>query len=318
MGQGAEADDALFDRASRHVLDYLRAHAPMGLWAVTRVENGRQTYLTVDDAAYGLQRGGWHSWDASFCVRMLHGDAPAIAPDAQAVPAYAAAGVNDALPIGAFAGVRICDADGSLFGTICGLHPEPCSAELAALEPLLELLSRMLTLALVADRERRSADARAVQAQVAADVDVLTGVYTRRAWDRLVAEQTRAFEELADPTAVVVIDLDRLKVTNDRRGHAAGDALLATAARAITSGVRAHDPVARLGGDEFGVLLRQCTAVAADQRAQEIRRALRTAGVEASVGVAAAQVPTGLVEAQRVADEAMYEEKRRRAQQRGD
>jgi hypothetical protein len=58
----------LFVQAGRDVLRYLHEHVPMGFWAVTRVENGRQTYLLVEDDAYGLQPGGFHAWNASFCI----------------------------------------------------------------------------------------------------------------------------------------------------------------------------------------------------------------------------------------------------------
>jgi diguanylate cyclase (GGDEF)-like protein len=309
---GAEATaEPLFVQASREILRHLREHAPMAFWAVTRVENGRQTYLVVEDETYGLTAGGFHLWSASFCISMSAGVTPRIAPDAQAVPEYARAGVNDAIPIGAYAGAVIDDVDGGLFGAICGLDPEVKPADLAALEPMLLLLSRLLSLALVADRARNLTTQALLREQVAADMDGLTSVYNRRAWDRLLSEEATRFAQMADPTAVVVIDLDELKSTNDLHGHAAGDALLVRAAAAIRAGVRGDDPVARLGGDEFGVLLRECTAQAAVERAAAIRQALAKAGVQASVGTAAAVPGEGLVIAQQRADSAMYGEKQR-------
>ncbi len=304
--------EGLFEQASRDVLEYLSVHVPLSFWAITRVENGRQTYLTVEDSAYGTQPGGSHPWTSSFCISMVAGDTPAVAPDAQAVPAYAAAAINEVLRIGSYAGTAIDDADGTLFGAICGLDPSAQGADLASVEPLLRLLSRMLTMALVADRQREAGAAQVLQAQLAADVDALTGAWTRGAWDRLLAEEDRAYAQRADPVAIVVIDLDRLKETNDRLGHAAGDDLLAAAAEAIRAAVRSQDPVARLGGDEFAVLLHDCTEHAAAVRAEAIRRSLRAAGVEASVGVAAAQPGQGVSQAQVTADRAMYQEKARR------
>ena len=304
--------EPLFEQASRDVLRYLREHAPMGFWAVTRVENGRQTYLVVEDDAYGLHPGGFHDWDASFCIHMTAGTTPRVAPDAQQVPQYAAAGVNDLIDIGAYAGAVIADEDGGLFGAICGLDPDVQGAELARVEPLLLLLSRLLTIALVADRERRRAADQLLEVQLSADVDALTGVYSRSAWERFLADAAEQFRRMADPTAVVVIDLDELKTTNDTQGHAAGDALLVRAAEAVRAAVRGNDPVARLGGDEFGVLLRSCTEAAAADRAEDIRRSLAAAGVAASIGVAAARPGAGLVAAQQQADEAMYAEKRSR------
>jgi diguanylate cyclase (GGDEF)-like protein len=303
----------LFERASQDVLTYLAEHVPLAFWAVTRVENGRQTYLAVQDRTYGLRAGDFHSWQDSFCIHMAAGETPAVAPDAAQVPAYAAAGVHDSIDISAYAGAAIRDQDGSLFGAICGLDPQVQPDELAAAEPLLVLLSRLLTAALAADRAHQATEARVVQARRAADVDSLTGVLSRGAWDRLLDQEAIAFSRLADPTVVVVIDLDGLKALNDTEGHAAGDDLLVRAARALSSTVRGSDPVARLGGDEFAVLFRHCTAAAAVDRVATLREALRAAGVEASLGAAAAAPPEGVAAALRAADLAMYQDKQRRA-----
>jgi diguanylate cyclase (GGDEF)-like protein len=302
----------LFESASRDVLEYLTVHVPLRFWAVTRVENGRQTYLAVRDSVYGLSVGDFHLWQDSFCVHMASGAAPAVAPDARSEPLYAAAGVNQAIPIGAYAGSVIEDADGELFGAICGLDPDVRSEDLLQVAPLLQLLGRTLTLALVADRRHEAVEASALRAQLAADVDALTGVLTRGAWERTLELERPGFEQRADPTAVVVVDLDGLKHANDSEGHAAGDQLLVRAAQAIRAAVRGDDPVARLGGDEFAVLLRSCTGSAADDRAEQIRASLLGAGVAASVGHAAATRAGGLAAAQEEADRAMYQEKRRR------
>jgi diguanylate cyclase (GGDEF)-like protein len=312
------AAQPLFERACRDVLAYLSEQVPLAMWAVTRVENDRQTYLALEDAAYGLAPAGSHPWNASFCIHMATGQGPRVAPDAQAVPLYAAAGVNELIPIGAYAGAAIDDADGSLFGAICGLDPQVQGADLSAVEPLLVLLSRLLTVALTADRQAQRLARTALEERLRADVDALTDVYSRGAWDRLLTEEASLFSVTADPTAIVVIDLDGLKQTNDVEGHGAGDALLVRAARAISSAVRTHDPVARLGGDEFAVLLRECTEVAASDREADIRQALADAGVAASLGVACARPGVGLREAQHAADTAMYADKRSHRQAEGE
>ena len=64
-----------------------------------------------------------------------------------------------------------------------------------------------------------------------------------------------------------------LKDVNDRDGHAAGDAHLVAAARALRSAVRTSDPTARLGGDEFGVLMAGCTEDRAAERVELITAA---------------------------------------------
>ena len=54
--------------------------------------------------------------------------------------------------------------------------------------------------------------------------------------------------------AVLCFDLDRFKLVNDTRGHAAGDKLLAEVAARLRLTVRDTDTVARMGGDEFAII----------------------------------------------------------------
>ncbi|HEX5740165.1 MAG TPA: ATP-binding protein [Pilimelia sp.] len=146
-----------FAHAAQLVLDYLHAHLPLAFWAVTKVENGRQVYLYLDAYnGYGLRQGDSHPWEDSYCVHMAAGRAPAVAPDTQAVPAYADAAINDVLDIGCYAGAPITEPGGSLFGAICGLDPQTRSDDprLAAAEPLLVLLGQLLTTALAAEHAR--------------------------------------------------------------------------------------------------------------------------------------------------------------------
>src|SRR3954454_6320076 len=131
-----------FDQAARLVLDYLRSEVPLAFWSVTRVENGRQTYLFLDDDnGYSLLQGQSHGWEDSFCVHMARGEAPAVAPDAQSVPAYAAAGVNADVTIGSYAGAVVSEPDGAVFGAICGLDPQVKTDDPAflAVGPVLQL-----------------------------------------------------------------------------------------------------------------------------------------------------------------------------------
>ena len=91
-------------------------------------------------------------------------------------------------------------------------------------------------MALAAERAEQAR----LAAQLAADVDTMTSLYSRRAWDELLAEAHARFEHLGDPTAVVVIDLDGLMATNDTLGHAAGVAA-AEPGGGLAAAVRAAD-----------------------------------------------------------------------------
>lgn len=303
-----------FDDAAQVVLAHLREHVPMAFWSVTRVENGRQSYLYLGENDYGLIRGGSHPWEASFCIHMAAGTAPAVAPVAQDVPLYAAAAVNQAVRIGSYAGSVISEPSGELFGAICGIDPssKPDDERLTQAAPLLQLLGQLLSMVLAADRTREQLHALAVQAELAAETDSLTGLYNRRAWDRILAEEETRFTRFGDPTILALIDLDQLKAVNDTQGHAAGDDYIRRAADALRTSVRGQDCVARLGGDEFGVLLRSCDEASAAVRVQEIYRAQDDAGVAGSVGWAPITVLRGFPAALAEADDAMYQAKRAR------
>ena len=108
-----------------------------------------------------------------------------------------------------------------------------------------------------------------------ANHDALTGLANRQNFEDKLQELVATREtdnELIDPGHVLCfIDLDRFKEVNDTCGHDAGDDLLMRVANTFTSSVREDDLVARLGGDEFGIVLRNCSRVAASQVTERIQ-----------------------------------------------
>jgi PAS domain S-box-containing protein len=161
-----------FEEASEEVIDFLAQTVPMAFWSVTRVVDGRQVYLSVRDDAYGKVAGDSVAWSESMCQHMVAGTAPAIAPDAMAVPEYAGTPAARDLTIGSYLGAPIRAADGTLFGTICGIDPERRPDELLARAPglrlLADLLGRVLEAAgLQAQAERRTRQVQAAQASLA-------------------------------------------------------------------------------------------------------------------------------------------------------
>lgn len=300
-----------FDAACEAVVSYLKTAIPLGYWAVTRYDGTDQLYLAVEDVVYGRGAGDSHPWSDSLCQFSISGEAPAIAPDAMAVPHYAGAGMARAVPIGAFVGIPIRRRDGAAFGTICGIDPAVQPDELSRHEGLLRLLATLLSTVLEADLARTEAARALERAELRAETDPLTGLYNRRGWERYLSLEDSRIRRFGDPVQVVVMDLDELKVINDTRGHSAGDEHIRRAAAALARSVRASDVAARIGGDEFAILSR-ATPAQAQVMVARLRRALDEEGVGASIGVAPYTYLSGVRGAWSAADAKMYEDKRHR------
>jgi diguanylate cyclase (GGDEF)-like protein len=126
----------------------------------------------------------------------------------------------------------------------------------------------------VEERTRELSDERQC-ALLRAEIDPLTGIANRAAFQRRLDEQLADPRARADGLCAVLIDVDDFKSVNDKLGHAAGDTLLKETARRLLVTVRPGDLVARLGGDEFAVLARNVrSADSAQALAQRLLDAL--------------------------------------------
>ena len=101
-----------------------------------------------------------------------------------------------------------------------------------------------------------------------AETDVMTGALSREAGlTHLKSEMSRATHFNYDLT-IAYIDVNDLKVVNDKWGHKEGDRLIRVISEVIQSTLREFDVVARLGGDEFLVIFTRCNK----QQAQRVWR----------------------------------------------
>ncbi len=179
---------------------------------------------------------------------------------------------------------------------------------------LVEKLLSLLELAL-------AGRSRARELEVAASVDLLTGLANRRSFERDLAAAERP------GTTLFLLDLDGFKAINDLHGHAAGDAVVREVGARIRRSVRAHDLPARIGGDEFAVL---CPGFDDEEVASRLARHLietvaepidvsdatvlagdTTVVVGVSIGIAISAAPDGDPDRLfRSADRLLYEAKR--------
>ncbi|MDR3491655.1 MAG: sensor domain-containing diguanylate cyclase [Gammaproteobacteria bacterium] len=92
-----------------------------------------------------------------------------------------------------------------------------------------------------------------------ADTDSLTGLYNRAYLDKLIfinKEKIKNKRKAINPYVIVVFaDVNKLKKTNDKYGHQAGDKILCETAKYLQACCRLNDYAFRIGGDEFLIIL---------------------------------------------------------------
>lgn len=165
-----------------------------------------------------------------------------------------------------------------------------------------------LTLALHA--ELNVAERLMVELQRDAFLDSLTGTLNRAGWINRLAHIDALSSDDDNDAAIVMLDLDFLKMVNDTQGHSAGDDLIRLTAQTISAVLRSNDAVGRLGGDEFGVVAQYATPVIATALVARLKHALDAVGIKISMGMALRSEAGTLKKTMHLADERMYEDKR--------
>lgn len=113
----------------------------------------------------------------------------------------------------------------------------------------------------------------------AANVDALTGVANRRAFDMAAPA---AYADIT--TAIVLFDANNFGQLNKRIGHAFGDVALKDIATALTEAARQFksNRVFRIGGDEFVIICPARSAAAIRDRCEALY-GVRFPGIDVSI-----------------------------------
>lgn len=119
------------------------------------------------------------------------------------------------------------------------------------------MLGQLKTIEAEMERNQQEADQlrkNLAKARQEADIDHLTGLPNRRAFERMMESETERLAELGEPLSIAFCDIDHFKAVNDEHGHDAGDRILKAVSKVLSE--TAHDAcfVARHGGEEFVLL----------------------------------------------------------------
>ena len=192
---------------------------------------------------------------------------------------------------------------------------------------LLEVSSALLFMMLNSQRLAKNLWAAQQELENLASIDPLTGLYNRRKLIELGEAEIARTTRGQQPCSLLLIDLDRLKQTNDTFGHSAGDALLLNVVTAIRSQIEENCILGRLGGDEFVLLLPGVSMTEARLVADSIRQAVRShpfiwennaLAMSVSVGVSEySRFDAGWTDWLQRADLNLYQEKKKRQNKTG-
>ena len=171
------------------------------------------------------------------------------------------------------------------------------------------------------EREANSLRKSLAKAQRDAEIDHLTGLPNRRAFEGLLETHYREAQRLIEPLCVAFCDIDHFKSVNDTHGHDTGDRVIQAIGQVLSRISNENCHVARHGGEEFVMLFRGLTKRESQMKLDEARELManrrfinRTTDepigqITFSGGVADVFAFPDPREALRAADEALYRAK---------
>ena len=130
----------------------------------------------------------------------------------------------------------------------------------------------------------------------AAQTDLLTGLYNRRAFYETAHLEFERCLRHQHPCVILMADLDYFKSINDKHGHLVGDQALRHVANIFGITTRDTDTLARYGGEEFILIAPETDLQEGRTLAERLAEALRSCPLHAATGAIQITASIGLTE----------------------
>jgi diguanylate cyclase (GGDEF)-like protein len=270
-----EVLDTPEEEAFQRIVELVRTVLGVPMAAVSLVDGQRQWLkAVVGPLPKQIAR------DVSFCDETIRRYGPMAVEDMLRDGRFAANPLVIGEPrVRSYLGVPLTTPDGYNIGTLCALDDEPRpfdSRDAGILEKFAQIVLEQLELRQIAKQ------------------DTLTGALTRRGFMAEAEKEFARAHRYERPSALVLLDVDRLRSINERYGHLAGDAALVAIANACMSTMRKSDIFGRIGGEEFALLLPETDAETARAVAERLRKMVAATIVETGSGDVRATVSCGV------------------------
>lgn len=223
--------------------------------AISLVEQHRQWFL----CNLGLEASETPR-DQAFCAHAIATDGVMVVPDATADPRFRTNPLVTSEPhIRFYAGAPLHSREGHNLGTLCVIDREPRQIT-ARQERQLALLAQMVMHEIELRRQ--------------AGLCPVTGLPIRQTFLTIGGHEISRARRDQQPLSLLCVDIDNLRLVNNRWGHSAGDQLLQAVVGLLRGVMREQDYAARLGDGEFALLLVGLEGHQALELAERLRHAV--------------------------------------------
>jgi len=104
------------------------------------------------------------------------------------------------------------------------------------------------------------------------DTDLLTNLSSRKKLDETLSFQENSVKRYKSFFSIILMNIDNIKMVNDKYGQHIGDSLLQDMAKILAQAVRSSDVVGRWGSDEFMIICAHTNEKNALALAEKLRR----------------------------------------------